>query len=337
MFRRLAAIGSLFLLVCIVGTWDNPPAEAARWVFVPHNCAEWEPIDHAERKTAILETLGVHRGQTLYCGIDQSDTFTAAEVFEAGKDHNQRDDTVYWGENGNFFGFTACQAGWLTDGEEGLTGCSTAAIFEFPRERVRDRDSGRRLSLRYGRHYESDGTVIATGANGVEAASSKYGSAAGGGERVKRGGQHYRLRTYVNTEWVGTRRFRANYVASDTSIERHTSKADAVAAARAYFADAYATPESIKERARVGSVGTRSIDAASGGVEEISPIFIGADAECRELGYKQARNINAWFAPESDAAQVSDYLETKVEQGDAGSHRASYRRQIYYEAVCWSP
>lgn len=322
MFRRLAAIGSLFLLVCIVGTWDNPPAEAARWVFVPHNCAEWEPIDHAERKTAILETLGVHRGQTLYCGIDQSDTFTAAEVFEAGKDHNQRDDTVYWGENGNFFGFTACQAGWLTDGEEGLTGCSTAAIFEFPRERVRDRDSGRRLSLRYGRVYESDGTVD------TPAAGSKYGSADGGGERVQRGGQNYRLRTYVWTEWAQTVGYDVNLPNSDPNVQVDTyaNSAEAAAAAReAFAASEYATAEYIKERARAGSIGG----------SEISPIFVGAYWECRELGYKDVRGINAWFGPDSDANQVTEYLVTKSEQGQ--NHRGQYRRRIYYNAVCWSP
>lgn len=322
MFRRLAAIGSLFLLVCIVGTWDNPPAEAARWVFVPHNCAEWAPIDHAERKTAILETLGVHRGQTLYCGIDQSDTFTAAEVFAAGKDHNQRDDTVYWGENGNFFGFTACQAGWLTDGEEGLTGCSTAAIFEFPRERVRDRDSGRRLSLRYGRYYESDG-------------GAKYGSTQyGGGTRVQTSGSSFVHWTWVWTEWVGTPGFRKVWDASDGTIEHHSTPAEALAAAREYFAASeYATEEAIKERARVGSVGTRSADIRPGearGTDEVAATFIGADAECRELGYKQARSINAWFGPD-----VGDYSDAKNDQGS--HYRASYRRRIYYNAVCWSP
>lgn len=328
MFRRLAAIGSLFLLVCIVGTWDNPPAEAARWVFVPHNCAEWAPIDHAERKTAILETLGVHRGQTLYCGIDQSDTFTAAEVFAAGKDHNQRDDTVYWGENGNFFGFTACQAGWLTDGAEGLTGCSTAAIFEFPRERVRDRDSGRRLSLRYGRFYESDGTVKhPPPANGYKYATRR--------ERIESGGDFIGV-TYVWAEWVGTRNFRKAYNGADTTIEKYGTSALALAAAKENFAAVYATPESIKERARAGSIGTQNRDVRSDesrGVAEIAPTFIGAYWECRELGYKDVRSINAWFG-ETDEG---DYLDTKVEQGDPNTNRASYRRKIFYEAVCWSP
>lgn len=313
MFRRLGAIGLLFLLVGIVGAFDNPPAEAARWVFVPHNCAEWEPIEHAERKTAILESLGVHRGKTIYCGIDQSDTFSAAEVFEAGKDHNQRDDTTYWGENGNFPGFTACQAGWLTDGAEGLTGCSTAAIFEFPRERVRDRDSGRRLSLRYGRSYESDGTVTASGA-----AFSKYGSELyGGGVRGRyTGGTSFVHNTYVWTDFV-----------SGDTISSGTDRATrAEASARENFAASeHATAEGVEERARVGSINQAR--------SEISPIFIGADAECRELGYKKARNINAWLAP--DQGPASAYLILTSQQGQNPQY--DYRRLIFYEAVCWSP
>lgn len=321
MFRRLAAIGSLFLLVCIVGTWDNPPAEAARWVFVPHNCAEWEPIDHAERKTAILETLGVHRGQTLYCGIDQSDTFTAAEVFAAGKDHNQRDDTVYWGENGNFFGFTACQAGWLTDGEEGLTGCSTAAIFEFPRERVRDRDSGRRLSLRYGRHYESDGTVTHPQAN-TAVNGTKYDR--GGETRTQTSGT-IDGNTWVWTEWVSG-------VAISSGSDRGPR---AYASAKANFADSeHATPEGIKERVRAGSINT--------GDNEIASTLVGAYWECRELGYKDVRGINAWFEDEADETTagvgVWNRRTTPGFDTQQGSHyKYDYRRRIFYNAVCWSP
>lgn len=332
MFRRLGAIGLLFLLVGIVGAFDNPPAEAARWVFVPHNCAEWEPIDHAERKTAILESLGVHRGKTIYCGIDQSDTFTAAEVFEAGKDHNQRDDTTYWGENGNFPGFTACQAGWLTDGAEGLTGCSTAAIFEFPRERVRDRDSGRRLSLRYGRFYEGDGTVKHPGTNtNTVTRGYKYATRR---ERIESGTDFVGV-TYVWSEWVHTRLFHVDpFVDGNTNIERHSSTALAEAAAKAHFdASEHATPEGIKERARVGSIGARNVDARPGenrGLVESAPTFIGAYWECRELGYKDVRSINAWFSETEDGV-----YDVKSEQG--GHYRASYRRKIFYEAVCWSP
>ena len=103
----------------------------------PWDCSDWQAFVHEDRATAILETLAENRGKTLYCGIDQSDTFTKAETWEAGKDRNERDDTVYWGERGSFRGFIAAQEGWLTDGESGITGQSIATIFEFPRETQR--------------------------------------------------------------------------------------------------------------------------------------------------------------------------------------------------------
>ena len=104
---------------------------------IPWDCSDWQPYAHADRTTAILETLAENRGKTLYCGIDQSDTFGKAETWAAGKDRNERDDTVYWGERGSFRGFIAAQEGWLTDGESGITGQSIATIFEFPKEERR--------------------------------------------------------------------------------------------------------------------------------------------------------------------------------------------------------
>ena len=83
--------------------------------------------------------MAQNRGKTLYCGIDQSDTFSKAETWEVGEPRNERDDTVYWGDHGSFRGFTAPQEGWLTDGESGVTGVSIHQIFEFPREERRRR------------------------------------------------------------------------------------------------------------------------------------------------------------------------------------------------------
>ena len=104
---------------------------------IPWDCTDWQAFAHDDRTTAILESLAENRGKTLYCGIDQSDTFTKAETWEAGKDRNERDDTVYFGERGQFRGFIAAQEGWLTDGESGVTGVSIDRIFEFPREERR--------------------------------------------------------------------------------------------------------------------------------------------------------------------------------------------------------
>ena len=82
----------------------------------------------------ILESLAANRGKSIYCAIDQSDTWTKTETWLAGRDRNERDDTVYFGQQGNFRGFLAAQEGYLTDGESGVTGISRDRIFEFPEE-----------------------------------------------------------------------------------------------------------------------------------------------------------------------------------------------------------
>ena len=111
---------------------------------IPWDCADWQAaaaVEDAEdaRVSVILESLATNRGKTLYCGVDQSDTFSKAETWQAGRDRNERDDTVYYGENGRFRGFLAAQEGYLTDGESGVTGISRARIFEFPEEKRKRR------------------------------------------------------------------------------------------------------------------------------------------------------------------------------------------------------
>ncbi len=106
---------------------------------IPWDCSDWQEspavadADNA-RVSIILESLAANRGKSIYCAIDQSDTWTKAETWAAGRDRNERDDTVYFGESGNFRGFLAAQEGYLTDGESGVTGVSRDLIFEFPRE-----------------------------------------------------------------------------------------------------------------------------------------------------------------------------------------------------------
>ena len=114
---------------------------------IPWDCTDWQAFTHADRTTAILESLAENRGKTLYCGIDQSDTFSKAETWQAGKDRNERDDTVYFGERGQFRGFIAAQEGWLTDGESGVTGVSIDRIFEFPREERRRTKRVKRIEV----------------------------------------------------------------------------------------------------------------------------------------------------------------------------------------------
>ncbi len=128
--------GLVFLLLLGAG-YGLATIQAAR--AIPWDCSDWQAFAHADRPTAILESLAENRGKTLYCGIDQSDTFAKAETWAAGKDRNERDDTVYFGERGQFRGFIAAQEGWLTEGESGVTGVSIDRIFEFPREKKKRR------------------------------------------------------------------------------------------------------------------------------------------------------------------------------------------------------
>ena len=131
---RLFIPGLVLILLLGAGYGVTQAARAIPW-----DCSDWQAFAHEDRTTAILESLAENRGKTLYCGIDQSDTFSKAETWAAGKDRNERDDTIYSGERGIFRGFIAAQEGWLTDGESGVTGVSIDRIFEFPREKKKRR------------------------------------------------------------------------------------------------------------------------------------------------------------------------------------------------------
>ncbi len=139
MNRLSVAILALSLLILAAGS-----AAQAAPRSIPWDCSDWQEspavadADDA-RVSMILESLAANRGKSIYCAIDQSDTWTKAETWAAGRDRNERDDTVYFGESGNFRGFLAAQEGYLTDGESGVTGVSRDLIFEFPREERRRR------------------------------------------------------------------------------------------------------------------------------------------------------------------------------------------------------
>ena len=131
-FPQVFITGVVLFLLLGAGYGISQAARAIPW-----DCSDWQAFAHADRTTAILESLAENRGKTLYCGIDQSDTFAKAETWAAGKDRNERDDTIYFGERGQFRGFIAAQEGWLTEGESGVTGVSIDRIFEFPKEERR--------------------------------------------------------------------------------------------------------------------------------------------------------------------------------------------------------
>ncbi len=131
----------------LVTASPTPDAQAAPRS-IPWDCSDWQETpavadaDDA-RVSMILESLAANRGKAIYCAIDQSDTWTKSETWLAGRDRNERDDTVYFGEQGNFRGFLAAQEGYLTDGESGVTGVSRDLIFEFPREERRGKKTVR--------------------------------------------------------------------------------------------------------------------------------------------------------------------------------------------------
>ena len=152
---RILAASIVFFLLLGAG---YGLAQAAR--AIPWDCSDWQAFVHEDRTTAILESLAANRGKALYCGVDQSDTFSKAETWEAGKDRNERDDTIYSGESGIFRGFIAAQEGYLTDGESGVTGQSIDRIFEFPREKKKRRTRIKRLNL------AADGSRLIRGPNG---------------------------------------------------------------------------------------------------------------------------------------------------------------------------
>ena len=138
-------IPGLVLILLLGAGYGLTTTQAAR--AIPWDCSDWQAFAHADRTIVILESLAENRGKTLYCGVDQSDTFTKAETWAAGKDRNERDDTIYSGERGIFRGFIAAQEGWLTDGESGITGVSIDRIFEFPREKKKRRTRIKRLAI----------------------------------------------------------------------------------------------------------------------------------------------------------------------------------------------
>ena len=140
MFRIIKfflVIPFLFLLLSAMGGGGGSSAQAQ--AAIPWNCADWQAATHADRATAILESLAENRGKALYCGVDQSDTFGKAETWAAGEHRNERDNTIYQGERGRFRGFTAAQEGYLTEGKSGITGYGADFIFEFPRPKPQRR------------------------------------------------------------------------------------------------------------------------------------------------------------------------------------------------------
>ena len=201
----------------------------------PWDCSDWQAFAHDDRPTAILESLAANRGKTLYCGVDQSDTFSKAETWQAGKDRNERDDTVYFGEQGQFRGFIAAQEGWLTDGESGITGQSIAVIFEFPRPQRQGRRTKRKLipifAFTSSCGVNPFGSPIAPNNPRGNTCPNGYGT----GNTIDNARRHYNGNIHSRIRWPELAKAQARILcrnrhgypmASITHIDQHSLRAD---------------------------------------------------------------------------------------------------------------
>ena len=280
---------------------------------IPWDCADWQAFAHDDRTTAILESLAENRGKTLYCGVDQSDTFAKAETWEAGRDRNERDDTVYFGERGSFRGFIAAQEGYLTDGESGVTGVSIDRIFEFPREKKkRRRKKEPKLDLVYGQEYpestlELPGFPTNTN-NGPTTGYLVVNPSNLGGEPGYIRGNRQDLLGFEN---AFVRVFAPNGASATTRTE---AQANAVAEW-----DQVSAAQHV-HWARYGTDATTFLSFETRG---------GATAECRALGYRRATGVK-WRYVESGGNPVTQ--TSVVVNTSPYVYRAN--RYLVYTAVC---
>ena len=252
---------------------------------IPWDCADWQAFAHNDRTTSILESLAENRGKTLYCGIDQSDTFAKAETWAAGKDRNERDGTVYYGERGHFRGFIAAQEGWLTEGESGITGQSVATIFEFPKEERQRRRKKREYERDAIRRPPNDWTWY-------------YGPEASGASSTA---AQAAARTAFNAN-LPTEAERIRYVRLTRAafLAQLASEAD-----REHYG---------RIRASLNSQGQMGQDFNSYYRGGVSSLHDGLDGYCRSRGYQRATNVvlNSWPATIPDASFSSIYVERQV-------------------------
>ena len=290
-------------------------SQAAR--SIPWNCSDWQAFAHADRNTAILESLAENRGKTLYCGIDQSDTFAKAETWEAGKDRNERDNTVYYGERGHFRGFIAAQEGWLTEGESGITGQSLATIFDFPKEERKRRRKKYKPNLVYDREYpESTLSVPRITANNPNGPTTGYLVI---NPRIYENPQPPGITAYIRGPRTDSNGFVRAYGPPGAA---DSSSATASANARAAY-----TPPTAAQAAGW------ALNGNGDATNEVLEVPGGATEECRALGYNRATRVRWWYL--DDDGDGTPNLHRASEDLDPGSNY-QYRayRKILYTALC---
>ena len=303
-FPQFFMVGVVLFLLMGAGYGISQAARAIPW-----DCSDWQAFAHDDRTTAILESLAENRGKTLYCGVDQSDTFTKSETWEAGKDRNERDDTVYFGERGSFRGFIAAQEGWLTDGESGITGISIDRIFEFPREPKKRRRKPPKPNLVYDREYPDSTLSVpeVTSSNNPDGILTGY---------LINNPAFPATPNYIPSPRVYRNGFvRALALPATTSTNENTAEDNA---RREY------TPPTDARAAELALTG--SGDGAYATLE----VPGGATEECEALGYTRATRIKWWYR-DSNGDGNPDVGVALV-----GSSPYQYRgfRYIQYTARC---
>ena len=278
---------------------------------IPWDCSDWQAFAHDDRTTAILESLAENRGKTLYCGVDQSDTFTKSETWEAGRDRNERDDTVYFGERGQFRGFIAAQEGWLTDGESGITGISIDRIFEFPREEKKRRRKPAKPTLRYGKAYPAS-TLANPGLT-----SNPNGVTTGYLIVNPRAGEQNQPTFIPGPRTTGNAYVRAIGAPGAVDGDADTARASA----RLAFADR--TDAQIDEWALNGTQATLF------GTLEVQG---GATAECQALGYDRAAKVKWWYLDEDGDGTPNLQFTGDLQAG--AQYRYAMFRTVVYTAYC---
>ena len=284
---------------------------------IPWDCADWQAFAHDDRTTAILESLAENRGKTLYCGVDQSDTFTKAETWEAGRDRNERDDTVYFGERGSFRGFIAAQEGYLTDGESGITGISIDRIFEFPREqKKRRRKKEPYLDLVYGQEYPTSTLVL-----------PRYPGNSNDGPETG-----YLI---VNPDRTGGQPGHINGIRQATPLNEENAyirvygpNGGSASARSAAQANARATYDRVTDAQIVSWIRNGYPEGETG--TATYELEGGARSECRALGYRRATRIRWWYLANNAGVP---YTLTQVVVNTSPYVYRPYRI-VFYEARC---
>ena len=312
MIKALVIGLALALGLIAASSGSSSPTAQAR--SIPWDCADWQAFAHSDRTTSILESLAANRGKTLYCGVDQSDTFSKAETWQAGKDRNERDDTVYQGEQGRFRGFIAAQEGWLTEGESGVTGQSIDRIFEFPREEKKRRRRDPRLRLVYDREYPTSTLEVPRITTNGDGPTTGY----------------LRPNPDAPPTWASSPRTTGNGLVR--AFGPYGTVTTVSAAQARTNAESAFTGSGIPTNAQAAEWALNGNGDADNAWLEVPG---GATEECVALGWRRATNVNWWYYDsDNDGTPNLQYQARPSSELSSGQFQGRMFRTIFYTATC---